>query len=223
MQFWMGNSPNSNSIDLAKWISSQLFGLADALQLIRDLFPTEVITESGHGLLPPHRDLSPESILCFSTSTSTGGVLKIADFGSMQFHDEQLYHQRGSGSCVNSTYRAPEIHKDDSASDSDLWSLGYIILHFITWSYGGWERVESLSTLSCNEEEESGAFTREDKFFMYSNSNTTILNLDSERLTQRNPDGTAIGPRKDLSDSGPVLKESVQIVCCNANALEILI
>ncbi|KAF4948907.1 hypothetical protein FGADI_9191 [Fusarium gaditjirri] len=193
MRFWMVNSPEESSIDLVQWISSQLFGLADALQLIRNLFPTEVLTGGGYGLLPTHRDLIPESILYFGTSGATRGVLKIAGFGSMQFHDEQLYHQRGSGSCTNSAYRAPEMVTGEMAYNSDLWSLGCIILHFMVWSHGGWEMVNSLSASNCVEEEDTGA--QDDKFFKYRNSKDV-----TEDDTERN-----------LYDKGTVLKESVQM------------
>ncbi|VTT55469.1 unnamed protein product, partial [Fusarium fujikuroi] len=110
---------------MTRWISSQLFGLADALQLIRDLFPSGVLPQNDHKLQPPHRDLSPERILCFETKDITHY------FGSMQYHDDQAHHQRSFETCMGSAYRAPELLTGEPAHNSDLWSFGCIILHFI--------------------------------------------------------------------------------------------
>ncbi|KAF5568281.1 serine threonine kinase [Fusarium napiforme] len=149
-QFWASNSPGVDAVDMASLISAQLFGLADALQLIRDLFSSGVLGEKQ----PPHRDLSPERILCFETKGITQCVLKIADFGTMQYYDDQAHHQRGSDICIDSAYRAPELLTGELAPNSDLWSFGCIILHFIVWSHGGWALVNSLSALTSAEEEE---------------------------------------------------------------------
>ncbi|KAF5979707.1 serine threonine kinase [Fusarium coicis] len=159
-KFWASNPPGVDVVDMATWISAQLFGLADALQLIRDLFHSGVLAEKQ----PPHRDLSPERILCFETKGITQCVLKIADFGSMQYHDDQAHHQRGSDICIDSAYRAPELLTGEPAPNSDLWSFGCIILHFIVWSHGGWALVNSLSVSTSAEEEEG---SDDDKFFKF--------------------------------------------------------
>ncbi|KAF5622972.1 meiosis-specific serine threonine kinase mek1 [Fusarium sp. NRRL 52700] len=183
-QFWARNPPGNDAVDMTRWISSQLFGLADALQLIRDLFPSEVLAENGHRLQPPHRDLSPEH------------------FGSMQYHDDQAYHQRGSEICTDSAYRAPELLTVEMAPDSDLWSFGCIILHFIVWYHGGWALVNSLSASSSAEEEEEGS--DDDKFFKCRNLDVTRSSLDPQGLREEG-DGSGVNYPNTV-----VLKESIK-------------
>ncbi|KAF5592110.1 ankyrin repeat [Fusarium pseudocircinatum] len=201
-QFWARNSPGVDAVDMATWISAQLFGLADALQLIRDLFPSGVLAEKQ----PPHRDLSPERILCFETKGSTQCVLKIADFGSMQYHDDQSHHQRGSDICIDSAYRAPELLTGELAPNSDLWSFGCIILHFIVWSHGGWALVNSLSASNSAEEEEG---FDDDKFFKYGNLNITRPSRDPQVLTEGSAGSAVIGQDKNVPNT-VVLKESIK-------------
>ncbi|KAF5711072.1 serine threonine kinase [Fusarium mundagurra] len=208
-QFWASNPPGNDAINMARWISSQLFGLADALQLIRDLFPSGVLAENDHRLQPPHRDLSPERILCFQTKEITQCVLKIADFGSMQYHDDQAHHQRGSETCIDSAYRAPELLAGGMAPNSDLWSLGCIILHFIVWYHGGWSLVSSLSAASCAEEEGLGVCSDDDKFFKYGNLNMASLSLDPQGLAEGGAGGAVIGQDQDVPNTA-VLKESIK-------------
>ncbi|KAF5649491.1 serine threonine kinase [Fusarium tjaetaba] len=207
-QFWASNSPGVDAVDMATWISAQLFGLADALQLIRDLFPSGVLGEKQ----PPHRDLSPERILCFETKGITQCILKIADFGSMQYHDDQAHHQRGYDIGIDSAYRAPELLTGELAPNSDLWSFGCIILHFIVWSHGGWALANSLSASTSAEE---GEGSDDDKFFKYSNLNITRQCLVPQALTERDT-GCAVISRGNNLPNTVVLKESIKQVCWNA-------
>ncbi|KAF5687282.1 meiosis-specific serine threonine kinase mek1 [Fusarium circinatum] len=205
-QFWANNPPGNDAVDMARWISSQLFGLADALQLIRDLFPSGVLAENDHRLQPPHRDLSPGRILCFETKGITQCVLKIADFGSMQYHDDQAYDQRGSEICTDSAYRAPELLTGGLAPNSDLWSFGCIILHFIVWYHGGWALVNSLSASSSAEEEQA---SDDNKFFKSGNLNITRPSLDPRGLTEGDTGGAVTGQDKGVPNV-VVLKESIK-------------
>ncbi|KAF5543902.1 serine threonine kinase [Fusarium mexicanum] len=214
-QFWTSNPPDNDAVDMARWISSQLFGLADALQLIRDLFPAGVLTENDHRLQPPHRDLSPKRILCFETKGITQYVLKIADFGSMQYHDDQAYDQRGSEICIDSAYRAPELLTGELAPNSDLWSFGCIILHFIVWYHGGWALVNSLSASSSAEEEQEGS--DDDKFFKYGNLNITRPSLDPQGLIEGSTGGVVTSQDNEFSNT--VLKESIKKLGQVVNAL----
>ncbi|KAH7166918.1 hypothetical protein DER46DRAFT_573804 [Fusarium sp. MPI-SDFR-AT-0072] len=209
-KFWASNPSGNDAVDMARRISSQPFGLADALQLIRELFPSGVLAENGHRLQPPHRDLSPERILCFETKGIIECVLKIGDFGSMQYHEDQAHHQRGSETFIDSTYRPTELLTGEMAPNSDLWSFGCIILHFIVWYHGGWAMVNSLSASSCAEEEGFGTYTHDDKFFKHGNLNITRSSLDPQRLTEGRPNGTVTGQGKDVPNT-IVLKESIKL------------
>ncbi|KAF5599301.1 meiosis-specific serine threonine kinase mek1 [Fusarium pseudoanthophilum] len=211
-QFWASNSPGNDIVGLARWISSQIFGLADALQLIRELFPSGVLAENDHRLQPPHRDLGPERILCFEAKGITQCVLKIADFGSMLYHDDRAHHQRGSETCIDSAYRAPELLTGGLAPNSDLWSLGCIILHFVVWYHGGWSLVNSLSAASCAEEEDG---SDDDKFFKYGNLNMTRQILDPPGLAEGGAGGAVIGQDQAVPNTS-VLKESIKQVFWNA-------
>ncbi|KAF5720559.1 CMGC kinase [Fusarium globosum] len=94
---------------------------------------------------------------------------------------------------------APELLTGEPAHNSDLWSFGCIILHFIVWYHGGWALVNALSALSSAEEEEEcfGAYTDDDKFFKYGN------------LMATQPGGEVIGQGKDVPNT-IVLKESIK-------------
>ncbi|KAF4494029.1 kinase domain containing protein [Fusarium agapanthi] len=145
---------------------------------------------------------------CASSPGAPKCVLKIADSGSMQYHDDQAYHQRGSEICTDSAYGAPELLTGGLAPISDLWAFGCIILHFIVWYQGGWALVNSLSaTSSAEEEEEEGS--DDDKFFKSGNLNITRPRLDSQGLTEGAAGGAVIGQDKDDPNT-VVLEESIK-------------
>ncbi|KAF5563376.1 ankyrin repeat [Fusarium phyllophilum] len=152
-----------------------------------------------------------ETVPDSASSPVCGHLGKFQDFGPMQYHDDQAHHQRGSETCIDSAYRAPELLAGGLAPNSDLWSLGCIILHFIVWYHDGWSLVNSLSAASCAEEEGLGVCSDDDKFFKYGNFNMTRLSLDPQGLAEAEggAGGAVLGQDQDVPNTA-VLKESIK-------------
>ncbi|KAL3600103.1 hypothetical protein FPOAC2_04334 [Fusarium poae] len=90
-----------------------------------------------------HGDLKPENILWFPDLDDPIGILKISDLGQAQIHSTISKTRRESNGIHTLTYRPPEsdIEPYLIRQSGDIWSLGCIILEFITWALGSWELV----------------------------------------------------------------------------------
>jgi serine/threonine protein kinase len=113
-----------------------------------------------------HGDLKPENILWFksydSTDQSSFGVLKISDFGLTRFHGTRS-KSRTESFAVSPTYRPPEYDVAMMVSQGfDIWSLGCVLLEFVTWYLLGGEGVENFS--GERERDDVSEF-RQDVFF----------------------------------------------------------
>lgn len=100
-----------------------------------------------HQIYGRHGDLKPENILWFKpyNHQSRFGVLKISDFGLTRFHRTRSKSHFESV-AVSPTYRPPEYDIAQMVSQSyDIWTLGCVLLEFITWYLRGWEGVEGFS------------------------------------------------------------------------------
>ncbi|KAI0127337.1 kinase-like domain-containing protein [Xylariales sp. AK1849] len=66
----------------------------------------------------------------------------LSDFGLARFHSENSRSNiRLSRVICTPTYRPPECDLEDStiSRSFDIWSLGCVLLEFVTWYLGGWE------------------------------------------------------------------------------------
>jgi serine/threonine protein kinase len=140
---------------LATWIVREMSGLADGLKMIHE----SIIDDSNtQGLLPEtvrilgrHGDLKPENILWFPDRGDTAssryptGVLKISDFGLVDFHTLDTVEVSADSVGRTDTYRAPECDTKERVSQAyDMWSLGCVLLQFSTWYMRGWRGVEEF-------------------------------------------------------------------------------
>jgi len=128
---------------------------------------------STHQVHGRHGDLKPENILWFKEyqdkdPSKSMGVLKISDFGLTRFHRTvSKSHVNAEGVAVTGTYRAPEYDINKVVSQSyDIWSLGCVILEFVTWYLLGWEEVDEFSR---NRVKEHITDYKEDVFFNFVN------------------------------------------------------
>jgi serine/threonine protein kinase len=114
-----------------------------------------------------HGDLKPENILWFKNykdndHNSFMGVLKISDFGLTRFH-KTASTSRTDPFGISPTYRAPEYDVRKKVSQSyDVWSLGCVILEFITWYILGSEEVQAFEH---HRVEDDNSIVKEDVFF----------------------------------------------------------
>jgi serine/threonine protein kinase len=149
LDFWqMFPQPSSPERDrnMAVWFSEQCLGIVQGLEMIHmaDSPSTEDLTKvSGHQLHGRHGDLKPENILWFKPYQDTHrnhfGVLKISDFGLTRFHRTRSKSHFESV-AVSRTYRPPEYDIVKMVSQSyDIWTLGCVLLEFVTWYLYGWE------------------------------------------------------------------------------------
>ncbi|KAL2277522.1 hypothetical protein FJTKL_15438 [Diaporthe vaccinii] len=146
-QLWLGNL-NPSSQEVRRWAWEQILGLTRGLARLHE-------TNTRHG------DLKPENILRFKGSTgSAWGPLLIADVGIAKYHAfETEVRKNKNEATTNRTgtqrYTPPEIEvpeKDDNGKlrlisrKYDSWSLGCVLLEFITWLRRGRSGLSKLDT-----------------------------------------------------------------------------
>ncbi|KAK0725055.1 hypothetical protein B0H67DRAFT_569393 [Lasiosphaeris hirsuta] len=145
---------SENDTHLAKWVSRQCYGLADALSKLHD-FPKQSgdINDKTHGL---HCDIKPENILhyeCWKLNSSDVpggtvdeelGVLQLSDFGLSSFHSTMsVENQRVVGNSLD--YAAPETDFLLTRSPAaDVWHLGCLFMDFASWLVEGPEGYEGF-------------------------------------------------------------------------------
>lgn len=175
---WMKRGPalqkGHRSAEPVRWISSQILGLARALEVIHYCHASTTNKEgipgrdadSSYGR---HGDLKPENILWFEESENVAplwvhGVLKIADFGFAEFHRQQSKTVGKSAvSGFTDTYKAPEYDTSEGISQKyDIWSFGCILMQFVVWYLHGWDGVDEFSKARADESQEA---IRADNFF----------------------------------------------------------
>ncbi|KAL6412176.1 serine/threonine protein kinase [Ilyonectria robusta] len=178
-QFWKHKFPDADipkrGRELAGWVSREMLGIAEGLHMIHETSDKSP-SDKDFGR---HGDIKPENILWFFDGTHHGnpdhptGVLKISDFGLTDFHSNLSKSLvRASKTGRSDTYRAPECEFGKFISPSyDLWSLGCVLLQFITWYVEGWHGVDKFSERRRMEDSPKhllgGNFLSEDTFFNF--------------------------------------------------------
>jgi serine/threonine protein kinase len=160
---------------LAEWLSRQILGVVEGLKMIHtsDIQPlshgASLDTPDGRRKHGRHGDLKPENILWFKTYHSDDkacfmGLLKISDFGMTSFHDSQTRSMLDARSIgVSPTYRAPEYDiKEHVSQKYDIWTLGCVLIEFVTWYVLGWKGVDDFSKSRANDDNQE---IKEDLFF----------------------------------------------------------
>ncbi|KAH6663157.1 kinase-like domain-containing protein [Halenospora varia] len=177
LAFWksLHSKPSSPKRDqnLAVWFSKQCLGIAQGLQMIHTAdIPSESspddLCNDGLQIHGRHGDLKPENILWFKSygviDPSDFGVLKISDFGLTRFH-RTLSKSHFESVAVSPTYRPPEYDIAMMVSQGfDIWSLGCVLLEFVTWYFLGGTGVERFSKERAKDDTRE---MRQDVFFNF--------------------------------------------------------
>ncbi|KAK3361455.1 kinase-like domain-containing protein, partial [Lasiosphaeria ovina] len=169
-QFWENEYPNVTDLPrghgLAKWLAAELLGLARGLYLIHHPPPTP--DDGTEEVLGRHADIKPENILWFRKERNPEleavlvnqgeatraadlptGLLKICDFGIAEFHSEATVSMVNSHSVGGThAYCAPEWRSpkpgEKISQAYDSWSLGCVLLHFVTWYVEGYPGIKKF-------------------------------------------------------------------------------
>ncbi|KAK3381871.1 kinase-like domain-containing protein [Podospora didyma] len=151
---WQNQSLSSSAY--AIWMTNQCAGLADSLDIIHGEWANG-FQSRGRERSGRHGDLKPGNILWFresntSDSADSGlGHLVISDFGlgRLQSTSFKLVNDSAAKIPCTPTYRAPEYdlppRSKPLSSTYDIWSLGCVLLEFITWFLDGHEGTERFN------------------------------------------------------------------------------
>ncbi|KAI5920484.1 kinase-like domain-containing protein [Camillea tinctor] len=153
-----------NRVIVGRWMAKQILGICEGLNKIHNCkYDGPVQLLQGYGdknkIFGRHGDIKPANILCFEQDMKANGenilgVLKLSDFGLTIFHGDQsrsVDNPRNTG-CTY-TYRAPEYDINNRLSQSyDVWTLGCVLLEFVTWYILGYEGIEDFIQIRMNEE-----------------------------------------------------------------------
>ncbi|KAK4185074.1 kinase-like domain-containing protein [Podospora australis] len=133
-----------------QWILTQCRGIARGLQRIHVYQTTASRTKNAQNenqqIFGRHGDIKPENILLFQPQGTLGhhGQLVITDFGLTKFHrDGTKTYFSARELPATLTYQPPECDMIGTkiSRSFDIWSLGCVLLEFITWHLGGWKYV----------------------------------------------------------------------------------
>ncbi|KAH0426462.1 protein kinase [Colletotrichum camelliae] len=161
-EFWQSHPTPQRTHNLVVWMADQVCGIASGLQLIQHPPKDDALTVQDFRNFGRHGDLKPENVLWFRDDSQgkdfpDGGLLKIADFGLTRYHHDRSksdVNARGLG--VSLTYKAPEYDVRSSVSQAyDIWTLGLLLLEFITWYLEGWDSVDQFSKNRAEEDDQN--------------------------------------------------------------------
>lgn len=202
-QFWQRRFPEAKTPvrgdALARWLAHEMLGIAQGLHMIHLAIGTgpEAKDYGRHG------DIKPENILWFPNrdqgqhTVFPTGVLKISDFGLTDFHSK---YSKSNVEVVKTgwtdTYRAPECDVRRCLAQSyDFWSLGCVLLQFVTWYVEGWRGVSKFGKERAKASPQrmiGPALVRVDTFFNLDDDsgdgavvNKAVINVRLLPLTRR--------------------------------------
>ncbi|KAK0643155.1 kinase-like domain-containing protein [Cercophora newfieldiana] len=126
------------------WMLSQYHGITDGLREIhgsnKNLDPNDRNQLQGR-----HGDIKAENILWIKNHRGKKNHLLISDFGLSRFHSFKSVSAEAVAPGFTPSYRPPECNlpRVNISLQYDMWTLGCLLLDFITWYLLGWESVET--------------------------------------------------------------------------------
>ncbi|KAJ3532755.1 hypothetical protein NM208_g8295 [Fusarium decemcellulare] len=131
----------------ALWFAKQCLGIAEALMVIHK----GTHSQSQFGAMRHfHGDLKPANVIWYGKDyddqpeSYSLGVLKLPVLGlTTLYTDGSISQTDASGSEQSLAYQSPELDVLGKISETcDIWSLGCVLLEFVTWYVAGWEQVK---------------------------------------------------------------------------------
>ncbi|KAI0505639.1 kinase-like domain-containing protein [Xylaria bambusicola] len=162
------------------WVACQLSGLTGRLglgflhdtQFLEPAQPTLVVPNEKEKRYGIHGDIKPGNILYFEQDQNGDGsglgLFKISDFGITGFHSALTRSRQPPTGPHSPTYRAPEfgVLAAYLSRKYDIWSLGCVLLQFLTWLMSGPNGLRQFDEARLNEMDQNNLNFKEDKFFM---------------------------------------------------------
>ena len=139
------------NMETVLWVAQQCKGIAHGVVQIHQYVTSSLKTHHEKELFGHHGDIKPENMLWFPGSDAgdtTGGTLKISDFGLAEFNVRTVSMKPKSTFATSPPYRAPEVDLEGTGAigrSYDMWTLGCLYLEFITWMFGGWDLVTEFT------------------------------------------------------------------------------
>jgi serine/threonine protein kinase len=176
-----------------------------------------------------HGDLTPWNFLCFDVSLDENtGTIQVADFGSCRFFSRHSRSRRKRKVAHQMWYRPPELDEDDEDMDKpysakyDVWSLGCVLLEFVSWLLLGYD--EGITSFRRRREDEKddmgnqGQQWDEGKFF------NNIKDKSKTRIISRTVKTCVTNVRTSSLHASPVnyyppTSSTVKRRCRNANRI----
>ncbi|OHW97772.1 protein kinase [Colletotrichum incanum] len=147
-KFWENNTGLVGNKSHCEWMATQFYEISEALQCVHnDRAPTLRYLEdrdSNVELYGRHGDIKPGSFLWFHTSTSPG-LIALSDFGLGRLHTQVSRSKQDPKNIERTaTYRSPEfdLPLGQVSPRSDIFSLGCVMLEYVTWFLMGLDAVE---------------------------------------------------------------------------------
>ncbi|CAM1509805.1 Fc.00g001400.m01.CDS01 [Cosmosporella sp. VM-42] len=180
-QFWERRKADPRDQATIRWFFNQSWGIARGLRKIHHLStePKEAfdVSNASKMVLSPapgdrewgrHGDIKPENILWFKDYDGRQDHLVISDFGLTQFNSansrSKVLQDQIQG--FSGTYRPPDLHLDDQISQRyDVWSLGCVLLEFISWFLLGYQKGIDDFAAERTKDKAENPNSSEDKFF----------------------------------------------------------
>ncbi|KAK3320496.1 kinase-like domain-containing protein [Cercophora scortea] len=188
--FWRLNPSPKRDHATATWLAKQMKGLTDALCHIHGTADTARDGARGDNdetWVGRHGDIKPSNILFFPSQDHSPGTLRIADFGLSSFRTctsgAETSLVDGSRLRYTPAYKAPEIESrpEGIGRETDVWSLGCLVLEFLTWHMTGSAGLEQLA--ACRMDAADQSVSTGDAFFeLIEESGRNVARLKSKIL-----------------------------------------
>lgn len=124
------------------WMLSQYHGIAEGLREIHGT--NQALNPDGRNK-GRHGDIKAENILWVKNHNGKPNHLLISDFGLTRFHSFKSQSAEVNVPGCSPSYRPPEcdLPRVRISPQYDMWTLGCLLLEFLTWYLLGWDTVET--------------------------------------------------------------------------------